>query len=86
MTEQTVLKNKIMSYSFALTELTLFLDTHPNDKKALEMHAAVAKKQRELIDEYQSQFGPLTAAANTSTDSWQWINSPWPWENCEKGE
>ena len=37
-------------------------------------------KTKELIEEYQKQYGPLTAFASAMDDSFDWLNSPWPWE------
>lgn len=78
---QEALMKQLMSYDFVAHELTLFLDTHPTDMKALEMHSAVSKKAMELRKEYEDAYGPLTASANLSTEKWAWIEGPWPWEN-----
>ena len=72
---------QIMKYDFAANELVLFLDTHPNDLKALEMHEAVVDKANKLKCLYNENFGPLTSSANKSKECWTWIESPWPWEN-----
>ena len=81
MEDRSSLLKQIMTYDFAVHELTLFLDTHPKDKQALEMHKALSEKAMKLTDEYQEKFGPLTAQANMSADEWKWLKSPWPWEN-----
>ena len=72
---------QIMKYDFAADELVLFLDTHPYDLKALEMHEAVVKKLNLLKNIYNEKFGPITSDDVKSTEKWTWINSPWPWEN-----
>lgn len=72
---------EIMKYDFAANELVLFLDTHPCDLKALEMHEAVVKKAKMLKELYANKFGPITSDDVKSTDTWTWIKSPWPWEN-----
>ena len=81
MTDQKTLMKQIMTYNFVEDELNLFLDTHPTDKKALEMHRAVAIKAKALMEEYQENYGPLTSEASLDVDSWKWIDNPWPWEN-----
>ena len=81
MNDRECLMNKIQSYLFAEKDLNLYLDTHPRDTKAIEMHMAVAKKLKELIREYEEVFGPLTSCGNKNPDKWDWIESPWPWEN-----
>ena len=79
--ERETLLKKVMSYGFAEKDLALFLDTHPQDKKALLMHREVAKKFKALQDEYEQKYGPLTAASASRGDTWKWIENPWPWEN-----
>ena len=46
----------------------------------LEVHAELATKTKELIDEYQRQYGPLKAFASAMNNTFDWIDSPWPWE------
>ena len=75
------LMRKIMEIDFALNEMVLFLDTHPNDKKALALYHKYADKSRELKAVYNENFGPLTPADNLSEDCWDWVHGPWPWEN-----
>lgn len=75
------LLRQIMEFDFTEHELTLYLDTHPNDKNALRLHRQAAEKLRELTAIYEANFGPLTSSSNLSEDRWQWIESPWPWEN-----
>ena len=75
------LMKKIMQYEFAANELVLFLDTHPKDMKALEMHEAVNDNLRKLKEMYVKNYGPLTASEASGCNSWNWIESPWPWEN-----
>ena len=41
---------KIKSYSFSIVELGLYLDTHPDDEKALCLHREYTNKLKELED------------------------------------
>ena len=79
--DKSMLMKKITQYEFAANELVLFLDTHPNDMKALEMHEAVADKLKKLKSLYNNKYGPLTANEASGSDCFSWIKSPWPWEN-----
>lgn len=72
------LLNRIMSLNFAVNDLTLYLDTHPNDTKALCMHNEYSQEATKLTEEYQRLYGPLTI--NFTSDTWDWIDEPWPWE------
>lgn len=80
LSEREMKMKKLMSYSFAAHDLKLYLNTHPHDKKALEMHADVVKKMQQAKDEFVKQFGPITASDCTSTERWCWIDDPWPWD------
>ena len=69
---------KIKCYNFAIIELALYLDTHPDDEKALCLHNKYCKEYKELKDKYQKMFGPLTI--NYPCNKWRWLEEPWPWE------
>ena len=72
---------EIMKYDFAANELVLFLDTHPCDLKALEMHEAVVKKSGELKTRYSKYYGPISNINGSCGETWSWLKGPWPWEN-----
>lgn len=69
---------KIKCLNFAIIELGLYLDTHPNDEKALCLHRKYCKEYRELTDKYQKVYGPLTI--QFPCNKWRWLEQPWPWE------
>ena len=76
-TRQDMLQ-EIMEYRFALTELGLYLDTHPCDERAVAMHNEYSKKAKTLSDKYQKVYGPLTM--DYPCNKWRWLEEPWPWE------
>ena len=78
--EKKELLNKIMSLNFAINDLVLYLDTHPNDKEGIKMHNEYSDTVKALIEEYQRKFGPLTVNFNSNATSWDWLDNPWPWE------
>lgn len=67
--------NQIRCYDFAITELALYLDTHPDDQKALCLHRKYVKQVKELKDKYQKVYGPLTI--NYPCNKWRWLEEPW---------
>ena len=69
---------QIRCLEFAVTELALYLDTHPTDEKALCLHRKYCKEYRELTDNYQKVYGPLTI--QFPCNKWRWLEEPWPWE------
>ena len=69
---------KIRCLDFAVTELAEYLDTHPEDKKALKLHNEYTNALKELKEKYQKVYGPLTF--KFPCNKWRWIEEPWPWE------
>ncbi len=74
------LMREIQEVGFALVDLNLFLDTHPNCKIALEYFRDMQKKYSQLQADYEMEYGPLTAFDTNTEQGWTWIKSPWPWE------
>ena len=60
--------------------MLLYLDTHPDDKRAFKMFQDLVACTKKAKSEYESKFGPLSAYAAAGFDSFEWLNSPWPWE------
>lgn len=73
--------SKIKSLNFAITDISEYLDTHPNDKKAICLHREYTNELNELEDKYQRIFGPLTM--HFPCNRWRWIEEPWPWERSD---
>ena len=69
---------KINCLKFAVVELALYLDTHPDDKKALCLHNKYSKDLKEICDKYQKVYGPLSI--EYPCNKWRWLEEPWPWE------
>lgn len=69
------LKNQIMCLEFAIVELALYLDTHPDDEKALCLHRKYCQECKELKDKYQKVYGPLSI--NFPCRKWRWLEEPW---------
>lgn len=69
---------KIRELDFSIIELALYLDTHPEDERALCMHKEYCKQVKELKDKYQRIYGPLTIYY--PCNKWRWLEEPWPWE------
>ena len=70
--------NRLSAAQFAAHELTLYLDTHPDDVKMAELHKVYVKKVKELEKEYEKSYGPLTCKSGSGK---QWTKEPWPWQN-----
>ena len=69
---------QIKEYQFAVTDIALYLNTHPDDERAICLHREYAKRLKELRDMYQKVYGPLTI--EYPCNKWRWLEEPWPWE------
>lgn len=74
------LYNDIGIVSFVLTELTLYLDTHPTDKSAMEYFNHYNRIRHQMLKEFSFKYYPLTLDMAESNKEWRWGDAPWPWE------
>lgn len=72
---------EIKCLNFAIIELAEYLDTHPDDRKALCLHKQYCNELNELKDKYQKVFGPLSIYY--PCNKWRWLEEPWPWERSD---
>ncbi len=70
----------VMSFSFAINDMNLYLDTHPDDTSALYFLEELIKEEHKAKEEYMKTYGPLTVN-KTKGDKFTWLDSPWPWED-----
>lgn len=80
MTEREILLKKIGTYKFAVTDLELFLDTHPGDEQTLRKRREYQAAAAPLVAEFEEKFGPLSKASDTDANTWAWVKDPWPWD------
>lgn len=73
-------KNSLQTLAFAIQELALYLDTHPQDKKALEQYRQQQNQYHEAVMEYGQKCGPMTHFMPVNDDAYSWISDPWPWD------
>ncbi len=83
MTEREILMRKIATNDFALVDLHLFLDTHPNNRQIAEKIREYEIKSSILRKEYESKYGPITPR-DENGNRWAWISAPWPWDIKEE--
>ena len=73
--------------SFAVVEMNLYLDTHPEDEDALAFFREKVELRKEALKQYAEQYDPLTidTANDRMSRSFEWVMQPWPWEVNRKG-
>ncbi len=79
--EKGMMLNELMQLDFRLKDLQLFLDTHPNEQRAVEEYNMAANKANLMRRNYETLYGNLTIEdKDNNTVPWSWIGGPWPWE------
>ncbi len=73
---------KIYETNFALNDISLYLDVHPNDSYIYDVFKNYVNTYKNYKKEYESKYGPLTLDSIDNT-TYSWINNPWPWEDME---
>ena len=72
------LKLKIMEETFIINDLNLYLDIHPKDNDIYEIFRKHERLLNKYIGEYEESYGSILL--NGKSDTYNWINNPWPWE------
>ena len=78
--------SELQALGFAIQELALYLDTHHDDKDALELYQNYQKLYDHCKEEYRKRRGPLNHFQTGEPQTYQWLNDPWPWEYCKNKE
>ena len=80
--ERDALLQQIQMYCFAAHDINLYLDTHPEDKSAIELYNKYNIESKRLSNEFTKRYGALKVDDNDvlSKYPWSWINMPWPWD------
>ena len=70
---------ELQTMAFAIQELALYLDTHREDKEALDMYRTYQMMYAEGKKKYEKEYGPLNHMS-VAGDKYGWLCDPWPWE------
>lgn len=71
--------SELMALSFAVDELGLYLDTHKDDKEAMDLYWSYIRLCKEGKKKYEEMYGPLKKTTITEGE-YKWLKDPWPWE------
>lgn len=83
--EREELLSKINEVSFAVNDLTLYLDTHENDSEALNCFTERLQERTRLMKAFAGKFYPLTQVCMADcgvSDKFSWTEGPMPWEGA----
>ena len=76
---------ELQTLAFAINELALYLDTHRDDRDALELYRNYQKLYHDGIIMYHKEYGSMNHQA-PGEGSYRWLDDPWPWEYCANKE
>ncbi len=77
--------SELQTLGFAIQELALYLDTHREDKEALDLYRTFQKMYQKGCEEYEKMCGPLNHMSPT-VGEYSWLDDPWPWEYAQNRE
>ena len=72
------LMRKVCEAMFFMTELNLYLDTHPDDTKALRMFNEASENAKVCFELFQNRYYPLVSASADCDNDWEWLVGTWP--------
>ncbi len=72
------LMRAIMEADFYAQDLKLYLDTHPNDTKAIEMFREAVRQSKACKAAFEDSFYPLTASGAGKNGCWDWLDGNFP--------
>ena len=79
-------KTEMQAMAFAIQELALYLNTHRDDREALELYQTYQELYHKAMMEYTKHCGPLNHTMPTESDAYRWLDDPWPWEYAANKE
>jgi len=66
---------------FAMHEANLYLDNFPNDMDMINKFNDFRKSYEQLLNDYQSKYGPLEINnPYMTTNPFAWSSKSWPWD------
>ena len=80
MSQREQMLHDIGIVDFVLVELTLYLDTHPHDRSAMEYFNHYSRIKNQMERDFSQRFFPLRKDLAESDTEWRWGMAPLPWE------
>ena len=77
--EEIKLKHELQKVDFSLYDTVLYLDVYPNCQKALAYYKKLLGEREEILRKLAEKGHPINNMS-VHADSWNWTDSPWPWD------
>lgn len=71
--------NELQALEFVVTELGLYLDTHPDDEEAFYVYKQYVELEKNARQAFVENNGPLFQSDSAQDGHYTWIQDPWPW-------
>lgn len=78
--EKCAAMKNLQAVCFAMDDIRLFLDTHPFETQALNKYEEIRVQRNQLLEDFETSFGPVETYNVKQSSQWTWVDSPWPWE------
>ena len=79
-TNEEALLLKLSQMEFALNDLSLYLDLHPNDMAVFNKFKDYTSEYKRYLNEFEKNYRPL-CLSSINKDSYEYDKNPWPWDN-----
>lgn len=74
------LLHQVQAKSFLAHDILLYLDTHPDDRAALEAYRHALAERCEAVKNYERHVRALTPDGQLSRSQFDWDDDPFPWQ------
>lgn len=72
--------HQLQALHFAISELGMYLDTHPTDQDATDLFNQYVEQFSHAMQQYEQNCGPLTQMSSAMSGTYEWTKGPWPWD------
>ena len=72
------LMRRLSEAMFFANDLKLYLDTHPDDTRALRMFREACKNSEVCREAFEKRCYPLIACSSDCENEWEWLDGVWP--------
>ena len=69
----------IYELDFAMNDLSLYLDLHPDDMNTYKLFKQYTQELNKLVDKYEEQYGPMELCSS-NYDKYEWVDSKLPFK------
>ena len=81
--EQAEILTNIDAYGFALNDLKLYLDIHPDDQNYINLYNEYVNEYKKNVFEYTRKYGNIESCEINEANNWTWVSEPWPWQGVK---